>query len=292
MAKIVPAQTKFIVQVPHGTSVNVDIAQCLSVINRRMYRQGMNYFVESIQYISQAGSIGAVYTAPDTWVTHNAWKKGYETWRTMQNEYGDGMGASIKGKWADFKVLLDDEGLNFVTPLDGNADAYLLGEWIYSNFVYDDAGTTRSPAIALIGSSTDDTHIGLIEAYGDARNFVSSNSGEPIGPSEITTGFYAQFHGVGDIDDELGTDLISDNDLPPYDLDDYPGGAANGDYPIIVALTSTSSEYPKDSVGGFPAPCGLLKLQQAQISGTAAASFLISIGVGPYKGVMASKMGQ
>lgn len=292
MAKIVPAQNRFVVSVPHGTAVNVDIAQCLSTINRRMYRQGMNYYVESISVHSGAACVMGVASVPDTWVTHNAWKKGYETWRTMQNEYGDGMGATLKGKWADFKVLLDDGGESFVTPVDGNSDAYLLGEWIYSNFVYDDAGTARSPAIALIGSSTDDTHIGLIEAYGDARNFVSSNSGEPIGPSELTTGFYAQFHGVGDIDDELGTDLISDNDLPPYDLDDYPGGDANGDHPILQATLATTAEYPISSVGGFTAPCGLLQLQQAQASGTDAVLVFITIGVGPYKGVMASKMGQ
>ena len=290
MAKIVPAQNRFVVSVPHGTAVVCDIAHCLSVINRRMYRQGMNYFVESITYAgASTGAFGTVQSVPDTWVTHNAWKKGYETWRTMQNEYMDGMGSSLKGKWADFKVLIDDEGLNYVTPIDANGDAYLLGEWIYSNFVYDDAGTARSPAIALIGSSTDDTHIGLIEAYGDARNYPGA---APQNPSEVQTGFYAQFHGIGDIDDELGSDLRDDNDLPPYDQDDYPGGAANGDHSIIQGVLAATAEYPSATMGGFTAPCGLLRLQQAQTSGSAAANFIITIGVGPYKGVMASPMGQ
>jgi hypothetical protein len=289
MAKIVPAQNKFVVSVPHGTIVNVDIAQCLSILNRRMYRQGMNYFVESVSIHSPAAAVLGVASVPDTWVTQNAWKKGYGTWRTMQNEYLDGMGSALKGKWADFKVLLDNGGENFITPVDGNSDAYLLGEWIYSNFVYDDAGTARSPAIALIGSSTDDTHIGLIEAYGDARNFPGA---APQNPSEIQTGFYAQFHGVGDIDDELGADLRDDNDLPPYDQDDYPGGAANGDHPIQQYRLATTGEYPMAIGGGFTAPCGLLQFAQTQASGTSAMDVFITIGVGPYKGVMASKMGQ
>lgn len=290
MAKIVPAQRTFVVSVPNNTGVVVDIAHCLSVLNRRMYRQGMMYYVQAIKCATPAMA-GVVYTAPDSWVTQNSWKKGYETWRKMQNEYGDGMGAEIKGKWADFKVNLDDAGLGYVTPVDGNEDAVLLGEWIYSNFVYDDAGTARSPTIHLIGTSTDDSSIGLIEAYGDARNFVSSNSGEPIGPTELTTGFYAQFHGVGDIDDELGTDLISDNDLPPYDLDDYVGGSANADHPMPVDFFATTSEFPLATVGGFVAPCGLVRLHQAN-SGASAASFLITVAPGPYKGVMASRMGQ
>lgn len=289
MAKIVPAQTTFTVLVPHGTAVNVDIAHCLSILNKRMYRQGMNYYVESIQAISQSGLVAAVFAAPDTWVTHNAWKKGYETWRTMQNEAHDGEGWRHKGKWADFKVLLDDEGLNFVTPVDGNDDAYLTGEWLYSNYVYDDAGTARSPAIALIGGVIEDSHIGLIEAYGNSRNFPSASPGNP---AEVTTGFYAQFHGVGDIDDELSTDIRDDNDLPPYDQDDYPGGANNGDYPVLVGGLAATAQFPVATLAGFLAPCGLLKLSQAQVSGTSVAGFIIKIGIGPYKGVMASRMGQ
>jgi hypothetical protein len=289
MAKIVPAQNRFVVSVPHGTAVNVDIAQCLSILNRRMYRQGMNYFVESVTIHSPAACVMGVGSVPDSWITHNAWKKGYETWRTMQNEYLDGMGASIKGTWADFKVLLDDGGESFVTPVDGNGDAYLTGEWVYSNFVYDDAGTARSPGIALIGGVTEDSHIGLIEAYGNARNFPQAS---PASPAEASTGFYAQYHGVGDTDDELGTDLKDDNDLPPYDQDDYPGGDANGDHPIVQGSLATTAEYPISTLGGFTAPCGLLHLQQAQASGSAAVLAIITIGIGPYKGVMASPMGQ
>lgn len=289
MAKIVPAQTRFRVTVPHAGGVNVDIAHCLSIINRRMYRQGMNYYVENVQMVATAGAIAAVHTASDTWVTHNAWKKGYETWRSMQNEANDGDGARLKGKWADFKVLLDDIGLSFVTPIDGDNASYLTGEWHYSNFVYDDAGTARSPAISLIGSVAEDSHIGLIEAYGNARNYPTSG---PANPAEIQTGFYAQYHGVGDIDDELMVDVRDDNDTPPYDTDDYPGGANNADAPMVQAAMAATATYPISNSGGFLAPCGLLRIIQNQTSGSAVAYFIITVGVGPYKGVMASRMGQ
>lgn len=291
MAKIVPAQTRFVVLCPSGTAVNVDIAQCLSILNKRMYRQGMNYYVEGMKFVA-VGAGGNVQTACDTWITHNAWKKGYDCWIEQQREFakqcGDAGQSDPRGKWADFKVLLDDEGLNFVTPVDGNIEAYLTGEWVYSNFVYDDAGTSRSPAIALIGGTTDDSHIGLIQSYGDSRNYPG---GAPDNPAGMQTGFYAQFHGVGDIDDELADDIRDDNDLPPYDLDDYPGGASNGDYPMIQDVFATTSEFPVATAGGFLAPCGLLRLNQSN-AGSAVAAVVITIGVGPYKGVMASRMGQ
>ena len=226
--------------------------------------------------------------APDTWITHNAWKKGYSTWRTQQNEFQDGEGSRLKGKWADFKVGLDDSGDAKVTPVDGNAsggDAYLTGDWELSNFVYDDAGTSRSPSIHLIGSTVYDDSIGLIQEYGDARNYPGA---EPDNIGTLATGFYAQFHGVGDIDDELGADIRDQNDIPPYDQDQYPGGHDNGDHPIVLDIGATTGEFPVVKFGSFALPCGLLNINQA--SG-GAASFLITVAAGSYKGVLATPMG-
>lgn len=286
MAKIQPAQLELYFQVPDDVKCTIDLAHALSILNRRLYRQGMMYYVESINYAANAGA-ATFYAIPDTWVAHNAWKKGFKTWQTMQDEYMDGQGSALKGKWADFKVNISDEGLNFITPLDGNSQAYLTGEWIYSNFVYDDNGTTRNPTIHMIGTSTDDTAIGLIQAYGDARNYPGS---APDNPAAMATGFYAQFHGTGDIDDELGTDLRDDNDLPPYDQDQYPGGHDNGDYPIIVSAAATTSEVPIVNVGGFKAPCGLIQVHSDHTGSTA--SIIVKLAAGPYKGVMAEPMGQ
>ena len=286
MAKIQPAQLELAFVVPDNVKCTIDLAHALSIVNRRMYRQGMMYYVESIQYRASAG-VGGVYAIPDTWVAHNAWKKGFKTWQTMQNDYADGQGSALKGKWADFKVNISDEGLNFITPIDGNGDAYLLGEWIYSNFVYDDNGTVQSPTIHMIGSTNYDSAIGLIEEYGDARARVRET---PSVDSEASTGFYAQFHGIGDIDDELGTDLLDDNDLPPYDLNDYPGGHSNADYPIAVAMGSTTAEVPMTTIPGFKAPCGLIQFVSDHTGSTA--SLIVKLAAGPYKGVMAEPMGQ
>lgn len=287
MAKIQPAERAMTFVIPDNTICVIDIARCLSAINRRLYRQGMNYYVERISCHFGQASVGYVQALPDTWMTQNAWKKGFKTWQKMQNEYMDGQGAQLKGKWADFKIKPDDLGHTEITPVDNDGSAIVLGEWVYSNFVYDDAGTARSPTIHMVGSVTADTSIGLIEAYANSRNYPGS---EPSNPSEIQTGFYAQFHGVGDIDDELGTDLRDDNDLPPYDFDNYFGGASNGDVLPLKDHFATTDEYPVAQMSGFIAPCGLIKVYSDTAGGTT--TLIVHLAPGPYKGVMAEPMGQ
>ena len=199
MPKIEPAVRHLAFQIPAGTSY-VDLAAELSKVNRRLYRQGYVYAVESFQVVLPVGMKAtdvasfAVSAIPNTWVSQNAWTKGFRTWRDQVDGFADGAGRNLKGKWSDFKIYMDDTHSSGTTNavIDLVGDAYSTGEWAYSNFVYDDAGTTRSPAIHMLGTSTDDTAIGLIEAYGDSRNYPVA--GSPSNPAEITTGFYAQFH--------------------------------------------------------------------------------------------------
>lgn len=327
MAKIQPAVTQLLYQIPDGTSY-IDLAKDLSIVNRRMYRQGMTYVVQDIQLGMSAGMRSTdVYqisfsTMGNSWMVHNAWTKAFRTWQRMQNEYMDGVGASLKGKWADFKIYLDDShsGATKLTPYAGDGAAYATGEWIYSNFVYDDAGTSRSPSMHMIGSVTSDSAIGLIEAYANSRNYVQ---GGPSNTAEMATGFYAQYHGVGDVDDELGNDLRDDNDLPPYELDDYPGGDSNADAAVAVRLGSVNASQSTATLPGFIVPCGLIKVHSNEIeltnttesatdlgdpAATGVASpgplsvyqaatavtalAVVTLAVGPYRGVLAAPMGQ
>jgi len=306
MPKIEPAVTQLMYVVPHGDSY-IDLAKDLSKVNRRLYRQGMTYVVQDVQ-IGVSGGMKTTdisqlifATAGNSYMTHNAWKKGYETWRTQQNEYMDGEGSQLKGKWADFKVYLDDHqaGGTTLEPYAGDAAVYAAGEWTMSNFVYDDAGTSRSPSIHLIGTSTEDSAIGLIQAYGEARNYPA---GGPSNPAAMATGFYAQFHGVGDVDDELGNDIRDQNDLPPYDQDEYAGGETNSDVPVPVRFLSCNATQSTVMVPGFIAPCGLIKvtLGEAQLDASSlyesstspSVAMLLTVATGPYRGVLAAPMGQ
>ncbi len=309
MAKIEPAVTQLLYIVPNGASY-IDIAKDLSKVNRRLYRQGYTYVVQDIQVFLNSGMKATdvqslqFSTMGNSWIVHNAWRKGFKAWQKMQNEFMDGQGSRLKGKWADFKIYLDDSqaGGTTLEPYAADGAVYATGEWITSNFVYDDAGTSQSPSIHMIGSSTADSAIGLIQAYGDSRNYPTS---EPRHPSALNTGFYAEFHGVGDIDDELGTDIEDDNDLPPYDQDEYAGGSTNADAAVPVRWVSCNATQGSTTAAGFIAPCGLIKIDNQEYaladssfdaaygSGAAASSaVLITVASGPYRGVLAAPMGQ
>lgn len=327
MAKIQPAVTQLYYAVGDGASY-IDLAKDLSAANRRLYRQGMTYVIQDIQLAVSPGMRAtdvfqvSFSTMGNSWMVHNAWTKAFRTWQRMQNEYMDGAGARLKGKWADFKIYLDDSQAGGTTHQSYASDGavYAAGEWVYSNFVYDDAGAARSPSMHMIGSVTSDSAIGLIEAYANSRNYQGT---EPNNPAEIATGFYAEYHGVGDIDDELGADLRDDNDLPPYELDDYPGGDSNADAPVFTRFGSVNATQSTAQLGGFIVPCGLLKISTNElqltnttesatdlgdVAGTGVASpgplsvyevtsattvgILITLAPGPYRGVLAAPMGQ
>ena len=306
MAKIEPAITQLLYQVPNGSSY-IDLAKDLSKVNRRLYRQGYTYVVQDIQVAQNIGTKAtditqlSFSTMGNSWVVHNAWTKGFKAWQKMQNEWNDGQGSRSKGKWADFKIYVDDSMASgtILEPYATDGAVIAPGEWVYSNFVYDDAGTSRSPTIHMIGSTTADSAIGLIEAYGNSRNYPAAG---PQHPAALNTGFYAEFHGVGDVDDELGTDIENDNDLPPYDQDEYVGGHTNGDVVVPVRFGSINATMSTTTMGGFVAPCGLIAcmLQELQLDGSSeyeatassTVAVLITLVPGPYRGVLAAPMGQ
>jgi len=76
-----PAQTVLSYDCPDGVSY-IDIAEGLSKVNRRAYRQGMEYAVGKIVFAYGANPAAvmnvnlACLTAGNTWVVHNAWKEG------------------------------------------------------------------------------------------------------------------------------------------------------------------------------------------------------------------------
>ncbi len=327
MAKIEPAVTQLLYQVPNGASY-IDLAKDLSKVNRRLYRQGYTYVVQDVQFgvsngMRQSDVQALTFsTMGNSWIVHNAWRKGFKTWQKMQNDFMDGDGARLKGKWADFKIYLDDThaGATTLEPYAGDGAVYTAGEWVMSNFVYDDAGTSRSPSIHMIGSTTADSAIGLIQAYGNSRNVPTLG---PSQPAALNTGFYAEFHGVGDTDDELGQDIENDNDVPPYDRDNYAGGDTNADAVLPVRFGSVTAQQATSNMAGFIVPCGLIHVYNSELSlsnttesatdigdpgGSGVASpgplstysagnaqtayVIITMAPGPYRGVLAAPMGQ
>lgn len=89
MARKQPAHRVLSFNVPAGESY-IDIASALSKVNRRLYRQGMQYAIQKIEYsfVAPTDSVTSqhltAYAAGDTWVVHNAWKKAQAVWLAQQ----------------------------------------------------------------------------------------------------------------------------------------------------------------------------------------------------------------
>ena len=61
----------------------IDIAKALSIINRKFYRQGVYYYVNSIEVYNNEQGVVDLYTLPDNWVTKNAWNRGFQVFQKM-----------------------------------------------------------------------------------------------------------------------------------------------------------------------------------------------------------------
>ena len=301
-----PAQTVLSYTVPNGSSY-IDIAEGLSQVNRRAYRQGMEYAVGKIAFGYAANPQAvlnvslAVGTAGNTWVVHNAWKKAYAHWIAQQRRARRLIGKSAKPTWEDFKVYLDDahRAGTSLGVLAGDGGAVGTGEWDYSVLhIQDDSHAIAEWYMHIIGGDVGSTDRGLILGYQQSRATVQAE--DPELPAEYSSNMYTAL--ADDLDDvapAVADDMEDENDEPPYDHDDYPGSDTNSDSPWTQDFALAGSTVPLGVVPGFVAQCGLVKFnltaRDAQGgAGATAPSTNVAVHLvpGSYKGVLASPMGQ
>ena len=86
----------------------LDLSQVASLVNRRFYRQGINWAIAGIKVINQPGFSGSITVSklPNTWIMSNAWTKSFKTWQKMNND-ALAESESIRPKFLDFKVYAD-----------------------------------------------------------------------------------------------------------------------------------------------------------------------------------------
>ena len=105
----------------------IDLSQCASLLNRRFYRQGLNWAVAGFKIVTGAGVSGniSVSKLQNTWVTSNAWEKAFRAWNKQQMDAIEEAGAeSAVARFRDFKVHADVTHVNSgfaanLLPLDG-----------------------------------------------------------------------------------------------------------------------------------------------------------------------------
>jgi len=309
-SSIVSTDTQIELNITSNGAAYVDLAQCLSIINRRSYRQGMNYAIGSIEMIAgQSGTVN-ISTVPTTWVADNATTKAFEAWKDQRAEVLKEQ-PSLKAKWSDFKVFMDETHAQAgtaanLTPVDALSAPYLLGTWDTSEYVCPLPGAAQAAAgdaqevrFHVCGDHTPPgpfspltTNVGLIQAYADSRAKVLFP--DPAVPTEFDTGFY----NVNSLPDEMQVDVMDNvanrNDDPPYNVAEYPGGRTNAPTPqfrdaMVIRNWGDATTFSSDTAGPFVAPLGLLRFLTSGFDGLFAITVIINLVPGKYKGVLAER---
>jgi hypothetical protein len=283
----------------------VDLSQMASTLNRRFYRQGLNWAVGGFKFITTTGVSGAIAVEklPNTWVVSGAWEKTMRTWLKQQNEAIDEAGLqSAVARFRDFKIHMDKTHVdstfaNNLLPVDADGNPYLLGEWNNSLVVVPNSGgvpgNTQEYSVHMIGD--DDPapaqSKGMIKAYAESRS--TPQSPDPVSLPGAETSLFVEMFDTGQDQSDIVDNAIDRNDNLPYDQLEYPGGVGNG--PTLV--THDLANITGTTVGGMTRmkggnfPCGLIRIKwQNQSESPANLIFLIDLVPGPHRGYLCQPM--
>ena len=272
-------------------SFYADLSQIASLLNRRFYRQGINWAVAGIKILTTGTGTIQVEKLPNTWVMSNSWEKSMRTWMKMNME-ALAETESVRPKFLDFKIYADDAhhkagyGANLL-PYNAQLPPvpFTPGEWKASMISYPDntttTGLTREAEFIAVGSSyngagaSGEQAVSMIEGYAASRGLPNVLDPNTPGDAADAAGPFPEnwmaaiFNEGTDQIEEVLEDLTNDNNIAPYPFENdgvhvdtmYPGGANQGagmqlhDIEFITSTTIGGTTRMKG--GNFP--CGLMK---------------------------------
>jgi len=302
--KIEPAvkSLRFTLDPSVGTYQYISLSQCASIVNRRFYRAGLNWAVGGFTVIGSGVGSGyiTVNRLPETWVLSNAWTKGMKQWSKQQREALE-ESESVKGRYNDFKVYMDQAHFNARTRPSGES---LLPEgtvsiayppavdWDYSNIVVPNSpasGINYEPFLQMIGGSpisSSPPSIGLVQAYAASRS--TPHTSDPAVPLDVVddNNIYRRMFDVGENNEEVLANAVVNNNGLPYSQLEYPGtGPDQCEFVASIRLANTQSQT---FAAGGSFPCGLIQLDTALLDG--AVQFIVHLIPGDHRGYMAESM--
>ena len=313
--------------IPPGPVVSnyIDLSQVASLVNRRFYRQGINWAVAGFKFLTPSGFNGqiSVNKLPNTWVMSNAWEKGMRAWMRMNNE-ALSESPSVRPKFLDFKVFADathhaaGRAANLL-PVSVNdhvtGDIALPGEWEMSKFVIPDnsnPGFSTEREIIATGinypgaGASGFNAVSLIEGYAASRGLpdivdpnVPDDTADASGatPQNYLT---ALFNEGTSQDEAVLDDMITENNLAPYPFENdgvstdtqYPGGANQ-----LIGLQIHSIEnVSPTTIGGTTRikggnfPCGLISIDATNTGESANIVIQIDLVPGSHRGYLCEPM--
>jgi hypothetical protein len=304
-----------------ATRSYIDLSQVASLVNRRFYRQGINWAIGGFKLASAKAGTVNIFKLPNTWVMSNAWEKGFRAWQRMNSEALNET-ESVRPKFLDFKVFADFQHAQAgkaanLLPVSGAGVAATGGEWEMSKFVIPDSSnpgfSTEREVIATginypgAGASGFNS-VSLIEGYAASRGLpdvLDPNAPDDAASVDGATPqnyLQALFNEGTNQDEQVIEDMISENNIAPYPFENdgvnldtmYPGGAnqlAGLEWHDIVTIFESN---PTNGVGiqrakGGNFPCGLICIDHVPAE---AANLVIQIDMipGNHRGYLCEPM--
>ena len=275
----------------------VDLSQVASLVNRRFYRQGLNWAVAGFKVSSlQPGSV-SMAKLPNTWVTSNAWEKAFRAWNKQQMDAIEEAGAeSAVARFRDFKVFADPTHVTAgvatnLLPVDYGGNTYAAGEWdesiiVVPNVTPDASGSEVDPIeyrLHMVGINNNaGLSRGVIEGYADSRAYPQSP--DPVSPI-IGSGnnWLRDMFDVGNDSSEITENATDRNDDLPYPQVNYPGGELQAPDLEFHDFTTIFESNPTNGIGtqrlkGGNFPCGLIAFDWSPVN---SANLVIQIDLVP-----------
>ena len=292
----------------------IDIGRALSAINRKFYRQGVYYYVNSVEVYNNETGVIDIHTLPDTWVTKNAWNRGFQLFQKMNAMVDPPISGIGRPKYHDFKVYMSNRHRTSGTlppALHAINDNYITvnsDEWKYSEFVSADSDGDVTPGMqneviqeadnfyvhmlgGHVGNQDNWQSVGLIKSYADSRRSVTGQA-TPETSIEGTTNvdLADPLLNVFDFSTEeqmndIVENLLVDNNQPPYASLQYVGESES-----MQHVARIGTEVGVGRVGraaGFCAPFGLICIDPHGVQ--TAYRIVLNLAPGTYHGVYAER---
>jgi hypothetical protein len=296
-------------EVPVPIAKYIDISQCASIVNRRFYRQGLNWAVGGFRLHTNGTTVGTVnlYKIQSTWMASNAWMKSYALWNQMNDQVLDNQ-PTIKPRYHDFKIHMDSDHIsntfgNNLIPYNedkvGTQTEYVQGEWTRSliEMPNTDAaglpspGDTEAYALKMHGSDTTSSKA-LIQGYADSRSVPFQN--DPATQADADTGWMNLLLDQGQRFDDIAFNLQTIGEDLPYSQLLYPGANGNAEDPSVHAVCNISQTTVGGTTGasGGSFQCGLIKIVSTLLDPVLATAFELELILvpGPHRGYLCEPM--
>ena len=266
------AVTRFAFKLADGNNM-IDLAQCMSLVQRTMVRQKQNFTVLGGQVVDNADSTIKISTAPDFWYVRAAINRCFKAWkdqrsRTLMNTNDEDKGQNV-GKFADFKISLDGTSTgSFLRPhysADAGVTPIAAGvEWAHASVIPESAiGGVSELHFKILGPHSSNFY-GAIHGWLQTRA-IPNTSSEPDyydldsdGTLDYKQDFLNLLNETDDGQPERLHVLFEDNDNAPYALADVYGNSDGADNRQLQSLIHLKGLLGTNSamVPGFKALCG------------------------------------